>query len=331
MGLMDLFKSKSGVQAPDSKLRWFGKLPTYADYYSSKGNEDWAVEFNDWLLKGFEVYHARFTGGSRSERQLPICGCAVRLPKSQMTVLATVQDYGGDMRGRPFPISFYAAVPTRSWPGPTSDSLVEVSRVVGDLMALKHEVIRFFKAPGPFDARFGDRDVDLAGVDGDMPDGRWRDDARRWEMADWFERARPGLKIDDLTMWYRLVHKWGENIRQHDARDFEPTFRFPLAQSLSAQVQSSGWLRWLENRMNLSKRNLSLIISGDVDEGPATLSIIVRELMADDFVLLTRSGGDLSFVEDLVSIKAPQEGAIVPDVPAEPPRTWADFADSGAT
>ncbi len=56
MSWTDLFKSKSSKLKPDPQIRWFGKLPTYADYYSSKTDANWAVEFNDWVLKVYQIY-----------------------------------------------------------------------------------------------------------------------------------------------------------------------------------------------------------------------------------------------------------------------------------
>ena len=52
MSWTNLFKSRGGKAKADPRIRWFGKLPTYPDYYSSPADEEWAVEFNDWVLKG---------------------------------------------------------------------------------------------------------------------------------------------------------------------------------------------------------------------------------------------------------------------------------------
>src|SRR5262249_31080463 len=59
MGWTDLFKSKSAKLKPDGALRWFGKLSTCRDYFNSKVDEEWAAEFNDWVMKGYERYHAQ--------------------------------------------------------------------------------------------------------------------------------------------------------------------------------------------------------------------------------------------------------------------------------
>ena len=134
MGWTDLFKSKAGKLKPDPKIRWFGKLPTYPDYYSSPADEAWAVEFNDWVMKGFELYRNRCAGNRDAHSRMPLCCCALRLPKSGMTVFASILDFGGDMRGRPFPVCFYAGLPAPHWPGPTSDTLVGATRVMRDLL-----------------------------------------------------------------------------------------------------------------------------------------------------------------------------------------------------
>ena len=43
MALRKLFKSKASKLRADPRIRWFGKLPTYPDYYSSHADEEWAV------------------------------------------------------------------------------------------------------------------------------------------------------------------------------------------------------------------------------------------------------------------------------------------------
>ena len=84
MSWTSLFK-KSRLK-PDPKIRWFGKLPTYPDYYSSPADEAWVVEFNDFVLKGFEIYQRRFAQSGTPVPRLPVSGCFIRLPKSGMTV-----------------------------------------------------------------------------------------------------------------------------------------------------------------------------------------------------------------------------------------------------
>ena len=55
----------------DGRVRWFGKLPSYPDYYSSPADEDWSVEFNEWVLRGFELYQGRLASQKARPQPLP--------------------------------------------------------------------------------------------------------------------------------------------------------------------------------------------------------------------------------------------------------------------
>lgn len=336
MALKKLFKSKTGKLKSDPRIRWFGKLPTYPDYYSSQADEAWAVEFTDWVLKGFELYRSRVTGGRKPTTRLPVSGCAIRLPKSAMTVFASILDYGGDMRGRPFPMCFYAAVPTAQWMGPTSDHMVRASRVIRDLLALRREVPRFINSPGRFESVFGDREVDLDDADVQTPDTSWLTAAKAVTLSQWFEGIRSGVKVREQDAWLRVVLTWGDNLASHESKDFEPTLRFPLAMGLSLDAQLSGWIRWLESRLNLARRSLSLIVSGEPDDRVGYLTIIAREVVCDDFLLLTPLAGTLPYLDDLAAVEpsAGSDDTKVGDesaAPAAVPGSWVDFVCGSVT
>ena len=330
MSWTDIFKSKKGN--PDPRVRWFGKLPTYADYYSSKTDESWAVEFNDWILKGYELLRSRLSQNPSARRSLPHCMCAVRLPKSGMTVFAAIMDYGGDMRGRPFPISFYAGIPSSHWPGPTSDRLAYPARVLRDLADLRRDVVRFINSPAHFETAFSGRVVDLAGIDSESTDTSWERQARTIRLEDWFNQAKQGLKPTDWPTWLRGVLKWGDDIAALESKEFSPTLRFPLAEGISVEVQLAGWILWLEQRMNVRDRYCSVLVSGVLDDPAPRLSVVARELLPDDFLLLSDLAGSLPYIDDVSQTKAD----LSPPDPAAPadPRierlnaegTWIDFA-----
>ena len=336
MALKDLFKSKSARMKPDPRIRWFGKLPTYPDYYSSRADEEWAVEFNDWVLKGFEQYRSRLVGERKSVGKLPLSGCAIRLPKSGMTAFTSFLDYGGDMRGRPFPMCFYVGVPTEQWPGPTSDHLSGASRAIRDLLALRREVARFLNSPGRLESVFGDREVDLDGIDAKTSDTSWLAAGKQIKLTDWFEQVRGCIKAGSSGTWLRLATAWGENLARHDSKDFEPTLRFPLAMRLSPDAQIAGWIRWLESRLDLTRRSLSLIVTGEPDHQAGHLTVIARHVVADDFLLLAPLPNpppyldDLSVVEASVALDDTMSGSEGPTLLAGENGTWADFARHGA-
>ncbi|MBI4717309.1 MAG: DUF2094 domain-containing protein [Planctomycetes bacterium] len=317
-----IFKSKP---KPDPKIRWFGKLPTYPDYYSSPADAEWAVEFNDWVLKGFEVYQSRVKSQAQPVRRLPLAGCVIRLPQSGMTVFSSILDYGGDMRGRPFPICFYAAVPTPLWPGPTSDRLGPVFRVVRDLLALRRDVARFINQPGRFETAFGDHSVDFGELNGDAQDASWKSEGTATRFMDWFEQARSGLKISDAETWARTVHRWGRNLAQHEGPGFEPTLRFPLAMRLPLDLQVAGWMRWLESRMDVRRRLFSLMVSGELDRDSGHLTVIARNVVREDFLLLTSLAHSLPYLDDVMALEA-DDGSASGAIPAD--SSWMDFVES---
>ena len=335
MGLKDLFKSKAARLKADPRVRWFGKLPTYSDYYTSHGGDEWAEEFKEWILKGFEIYRRRLANSGQATPRLPISGCVIRLPRSEMTVLASVLDFGGDMRGRPFPLCFYAAVPTSQWPGPTSDRLAAASRAIRDLAAIGSEVPRFLNSPGHFESVFRDRELDLTPFEAPGSDASWSTEGKALTLADWFEAARDGLKVKEQGTWLRLAHAFGENLARHDSATFEPTLRFPLAMRLSIDAQSAGWLRWFESRISVARRSLSLVVSGERNGGTGYFSVIARPPVPDDFLLLTPLASTLPYLDDLTRLGGDDAGEAVADAPAgDVPGSsgsWVDFVAGGVT
>ncbi|MCH7812380.1 MAG: hypothetical protein IID40_00010 [Planctomycetes bacterium] len=340
MGWTDLFRTKSTKLKPEPEIRWFGKLPTYADYYTSGTDDAWAVEFNDWVLKGFELYQKRI--GAGAGRRLPISGCLIRLPKSGMTVLAAIQDYGGDLRGRPFPICFYVGLPTVAFPGPTSDHLLATTRVLHDLMALNKEISRFLNSPGRLEAFFGGRQIELGGIDGDTKDDSWLIQARTISLGDWFAGVKGDLHVesDEPQPWLRFVAQWGDHIAQLESKTFEPTLRFPLASGPPKDVQCAGWLRWLESRMDLARRSLSVILSGEAADRRGHLTVIASEVTPEDFLLVTHAAAKHSYLEDLGAAQIKSDGAgqdagaqatADTDRVFEASASWADFVQRPAT
>ena len=266
MPLKDLFTSKTNKLRPDPRIRWFGKLPTYPDYYNSGTDEAWTVEFSEWVLKGFELYRSRIAGSGKPRERLPVAACALRLPRSRMTVFVSVLDYGGDLRGRPFPMCFYAGVPSASWPGPTSDRVVPAARVIRDLIALRREVPRFLNSPGRFEATFGEREVDLAGVCGGSSDESWLSAGKEMPFGEWFGKTRGGLSAGDWEAWERAVACWGENLAKHTGSRFEATVILPLVMGSFLDAQIAGWIHWLERRFDLRHKFLSLVVVGGLWE-----------------------------------------------------------------
>lgn len=321
MAFSKLFKSKP---QPDPRVRWFGKLPSYGDYYSSPADADWVVEFNDWIMRGFELYQSRLRAANQPMKRMPISSCIVRLPQSGMTVLASVLDYGGDMRGRPFPMCFYVGLPTPQWPGPTCGRVPAAARAVRDLMSLRSDVAHFLNSPGRFESVFSDQSVPLDGFNPESQDESWRVQGKSLDFGDWFREAAAGMKIPLPGVWLLQSRHWGERVKSCDGKDFEPTLRFPLATRYSLEVQVAGWFRWMEKRMDLSRRAMSLLVVGDLERETGHLVVIARAPVKDDFLLLTPLASSLSYVDDLCALTAPPDATSA----ASLPKSWVDFVEA---
>ncbi len=355
MSWMNLFKTKSVKLEADPTVRWFGKLPTYADYYAAPADADWAVEFQDWLLKGFEQFHTKHRQRGGPPR-LPNTLLLLRLPKSQMTVLASLQDYGGDMRGRPFPLCFYAALPSQLLPGPTADQAGAVLRELEYLANLRHHIVRFFNAPGRFEDTFGGRELRFDGLP-DARDDAWRKAAQQITLEQWFAAAHPTWpQIDNedpsasdatqtptgeqpattdakpaaaqpsLTQMLAGAQRWAGIIRQHAGPDFAATLRFPLAARLSRPAQIAGWLHWIEQSWPLADQPVSWFIPEDPDAMLSHFTISTREPTVEDFLLLTPAAGELRHADTIGPISTDDPQGSPPDQ-ASPTdaMTWATF------
>jgi hypothetical protein len=320
----DLFKSKSAKLEPDGRVRWFGKLPTYADYYRSPTEEDWTVEFNEWVLRGFEIYQSRLVQSGGRRQRVPVLQGVIRLPKSRMTVFASLQDYGGDMHGRPFPLCFFAGMPTPQWPGPTGDHAAAGLRVIRDLTRLHREVPRLLKGPGRFESIFGGQTVDLDPVVAGAADGSWQAAAQALSLTDWFAGAQAVLRVKDLETWFGLAVRWGDRIVDLESDTFEPTLRLPLAGGIAAEVQAAGWLHWLESRMDLDRRALCLAICGETEREAGHLCVIARDSVPEDFVLATALAGTVAYADDLSQVHGAEESM---DKRRGASGTWRSFVE----
>ncbi len=321
MGWTDIFKSRSSQTRPDGRVHWFGKLPTYPDYYASPGDDDWCLEFNDWVLKGFEVYRSRSAMAELKRSLLPLGGCVVHLPASQMTVLAAILDYGGDMRGRPFPMCFYVGVPTSMVLGTTVGQSVGVLGVLDRLLDMRRDVSRFVNSPGKFEHTFGNREVDVSWVGEDDRDDSWMREAREIGFGDWFDVVRAGVKTKDQGVWLAQVSRRGKGISSLASDSFEATLRFPVAGGWPISVQVAGWLAWLDSRVGLDKRVCSMFLSDGWDGGVGWMGLAIRSLLEEDFLLMTPAGKMLNYVDDVDAGSGDGVGGEMGKVPER----WIDF------
>ncbi len=329
MGWRDLFRSNT--PSPDLRIHWFGKLPDYADYYRSPSEQDWTVEFIDWILKGYQIYKGRLGGEGSDNPVLPSCGLLLRLPKTEMTVFASIRDYGGDMRGRSFPFCVFAGGPTSDFPGPSSNDAGLYLRVIEDLHALHSDVKTHLKTAQRLDALLGGRTRAVnSRAEGD--EGlAWTEEAKSVALADWLDGLGSDSMAPDRQTWLKRAAAWGNNLAELDGKRVDATLRVPLSVGVDASLQISGWLLWLENRLDWSRRPLSLVVGADVANGAASLIVMAKGLEGEDFLLATPLAPTLACLDDLVAAKP--VGGLTNLHPALELSTasWLDFAEQPRT
>ena len=301
--------TKSSLSGPDPALRWFGKLPTYGDYYSSSTDGDWTVEFHNWLLEGFVAYRSRIAATGIRSSGVSRSSWIVRLPKSNVTVLSSIADYGGDSQGRAFPLCFYVGLPTPSWPGPTGDTVLGAMGVLGRLADAHTEVDRLLASSQEVEPVFSPRGIDVAAVSAAVVDDSWRKDASATPMNQWFAGAAELLQAKDQKTWGRALMRWGQAIGALGPDAHGVTLRLPLSNAAVIDAQVAGWLRWLASYMDLASRQVSLAVVVDPPHHAGYLAVVVRPIMPEDFLLVTPAHDTLSYVDDACRLGAGEDSA----------------------
>lgn len=347
---MGLFRRKPKPK-PDPLIRWYGKLPVYGDYYHSDSGEEWVAEFTQkWLMNGYQVYEGRrrnshphdapASASPQTGQRMPACGCILQLPQTGMTVLASCLDFGGDTVGRKFPLCFFVGYPTADLPSLSSGAILPYMGVLTHLLGLSRRVARFLNDPGvkgpeQFRAEFADQEALLDPLSS-PPSDLWMERARGIKLTDWYSATGDTLGTPGLEAWLRRAAQWGERLARSDSSGFKATLSFPLAPErvqglprIDRDAQVAGWLRWLEGRMDLAGRALSLVLTEEPAPACSRLTIILGELAPDDFLLLTPLATSLEHVDDLAAVReadAADDSAPAADAAAaSTPDTWADF------
>jgi hypothetical protein len=217
--------------------------------------------------------------------------------------------------------------------------IASAARVLRDLSALRSDVVHFMRFPGRFEQTFSDRTIDLECLSGEGANDDWLKEVEGVTLAEWFNQAGGRLAEETPDVWYALADAWGRNIEAHDSEEFQPTFRFPLVAGLRRDAQVAAWLCWLGRRMQLAGRLLSLVCSGDPASIAAAepdvggdLTVLARETVQEDFLLLTPLAETLSYVDDLsrVEVAEPEkdrapDGKGVNGGQVSLDASWADF------
>lgn len=314
--------------APDASVRWFGKLPSAADYLTRQDQPPWAKAFADWMIAGVEAYHRVVPRRADDERMPPSWGI-VRLPKSDVSVIFSMRDYGGDARGRDFPLAYFIGVQSNRVSGPTCDECAALFSIVLELDGFHAALEADVSAKGgPGSGRFDSRAISLQGFDAPVPSRDWSEAARRLPWLQWFRAVQGPHSMSDAEEWKRVLDTWSARITAADGPGFQPNLRFPLARNASWELQVRGWLVWLESRMRLHERFCTCLCATRTAAGDDALNLLARTVVPDDFMLLTSRASQLEYMDWAGRMSASNADAAAPTAEALPSAAEGEAAEA---
>lgn len=294
-------------------LRAYGKLPFYAEYRRLEVSPGTPTAFSRWLDEGRLAWVRSPTrssaGTTRASRLL------IGLPECREVVVASVWD-SRDSLGRIFPFSFFVICPADAL---GTDPLQQwvAADAIHSLFAQLHAELHHLGSGGDFYRHYYKRAVPLRPDDADARLERLRTAAAAIPAADWFGSAGLDHSIAPADWYAGLLRRMRRWVAQ-PAGASELALSCPLARGAPYTVQVVLWLTWLGGLIRKSGRMPRLIVPAEEAPAPACLHLLLRDLMADDYQLLTSDEAAYGFVEHLAAVPAlaPDTG---PVPPVEPP------------
>ncbi len=293
----------------EASLRAYGKLPMYAEYRRLEISPGTPTAYSQWLDAGRLAWCNAPTksdsGQTRTTRLL------IGLPDQREAIVATVWD-SRDSLGRVFPFSFFVVCPIDA----LGETLVQrwVSAMgLHQRFAELHRELSKVGQGGDFYRHFQKRTLPLRPENMD-------------EGVDWLAREGRGLSAED---WYRdtigsddpPAGEWFAGLlRRVERWNAQPkvvanlALNCPLAAGGSLDGQVAAWLQLLEGAAKQSGKPFWVIMPGDGAHPPYSLNLLTRDLLPDDFQLMTTDDSAYNFVERLASIPQNNPDSSVPKV-----------------
>ncbi|MFN0134521.1 MAG: hypothetical protein ACKVS9_00215 [Phycisphaerae bacterium] len=289
MGILD--KLFGGETKGEALLRAYGKLPYYAEYRRLEISPGAATAFSQWLDAGRLAWaKSPSKGPAGSVRSLR---AMLRIPGTKEIAIASIWD-SRDSLGRMFPFCFFVigtpdsfgATPAEQWAAATT-LCTQFDRYYVELRSLG--------GGGDFYKLFNKRTLptkptDIADRARGNVDAARAIDAGAW-LRSWVHNA-PG----DRHGWFTAAATKSEWFRGHPDSIGDVAMSFPLAVGFPVAAQASLWLDWASPALTKVSRTPS-VIAPSLDSGSPDIHLIVRDLVPDDFQLLTTDDAAYSYVE----------------------------------
>ena len=299
MGVGRLIDKLFGGGKRSATLRAYGKLPMYAEYRRLEVAPGAPTAFTQWMDEGRLAWvrspAKSTTGVTRASRLL------IGLPGTKEAVVASVWE-SRDSLGRTFPFAFFIVCPREVLGRDAIEhwaAAIDVYHAFDHLYAQLHalgsggDFYRFYQGH-----TIALRPEDLAERTRALRDQAAQIAAERWLKA---------LTLDgDVTpaMWSAGVLQRARRWRAQPASLADAAVSCPLARGFPYDHQIVVWLEWFSGLCEKTGKTPWLIAPTGTERSAPSLSLVMRDLLPDDYQLLTSDDRSYSFVEHLSALPA---------------------------
>lgn len=287
-----------GGKPVEALLRAYGKLPIYPEYRRLEVSPGVPTVFSQWMDAGRLAWMR--TPAKNDGRYTRASRMLLRLPESREVVVASLWD-SRDSLGRIFPFSFFVTCPAEA----LGDTLIERWYAACELCATFE---RYYGEIGTV-ARGGDfykffqrrslvlRPDALAARIADVQRAAAEINAAEW-IAQW-----AGTPEFDGGAWLAGLMRRAERWRSQPGVLEDLAVSCPLASTLPTAPQALCWLRWMEPLLTKLNRPIGIIApAGPTPSLPASMQILSRAVLPDDFQLVTSDEPTYGFVEHAAAL-----------------------------
>jgi hypothetical protein len=305
-----LFGGDSGKT--ETVLRAYGKLPLYAEYRRMELAPGTPTAFSQWMDAGRLAWVRSATksdhGVTRASRLV------INLPGAKEVIVANVWD-SRDSLGRVFPFSFFAVCSIEALGDNALQRWVSASAMHRTFEGFHEELGRIGRG-GDFYKLYKKRNLTIRPDDLDERVGRLEAEARGVPAEEWYKSA---VNCDGVTpgAWFAGVLRRGEKWKANGELAANLALNIPLAGDVPFGLQAAAWLRWSEGIVAKTGKTAQVIMPADRSPAPVSFNLIVRDVLADDFQLLTTDDLAYDFVEKVARMPQAGDSTVPPEVPVE--------------
>lgn len=299
--LSNLFSGQPQAPANSAPLRAYGKLPLYAEYRRLDVSPGTPTAYSQWLDSG-RLAWMQAAGGKHEpgEKQPAMVSSRLMLqvPGSKEWVVGCLWD-SRDNVGRIFPFSFFVVCAADALGADAVERWAAALSIFEQLEA-QYGRLKLISGGGDFYKHYQRVFITLKPEDLSERVRLLLEQAAKLEAMDWYQAANLGAPSPQE--WFSTISKrTGRWITQPEAFG-RSAVSCPIAAPFSADVQAVVWLRWLDALSRAAGKSPDVIAPAAMDGQPRMLHAIVRDLMPDDFQLLTTQAAKYGFVENLSKI-----------------------------